>query len=125
MANPDIKNPTSIYGKTTYITPSGTAAENLLTNSSGSNKILKTTTLIACNIDGDNNADCSVTLYDSATAGSGTAYPIISTVTIPFDSTVALLDKNSPIWIEENHRLDVNIGVASGINFILSYEELN
>lgn len=125
MANPDIKNPTSIYGKTTYITPSGTAAENLLTNSSGSNKILKTTTLIACNIDGDNNADCSVTLYDSATAGSGTGYPIISTVTIPFDSTVALLDKNSPIWIEEDRRIDVNISASGTINFILSYEELN
>lgn len=124
MANPNIKNPTSIYGKTTHITPSGTSAQSFLVNPSGSNKILKTTTLLACNIT-TTNSDCSVTLYDSETFGSGVAAPIISTVTIPFDSTVALLDKNSPIWIEENHRLDVNIGVASGINFVLSYEELN
>ena len=52
MAAPNIVNVSAIYGKTTYYTPSGTTAVVLLTNASGSGKVLKINEIIAANVNG-------------------------------------------------------------------------
>ena len=41
MANPNIVSVTSIYGKTTYLTPAGTSAVVLLQNASSSGTVMK------------------------------------------------------------------------------------
>lgn len=124
MAAPNLINPSGIVGKTQVISPTGVNETTLLTNAASSNKVLKTSSLIVANAHGSSNIDCTINFYDSAT--SGTAFPIISTVSIPADSTVVVLGKDSPLWIEEDRRLTVVAGSGNAVlDVFCSYEEIS
>ena len=130
MANPNIVAVTSIYGKTTYYTPSGTAAVVLLPNAASSGKVLKINQIVAANVNGTAAVDTTVSLYSngavaqgSAPAG-GTAYPIVSTVSVPNDSSLIVTDKTTAIYLEEGNSITVTSGTASGITYSISYEDI-
>ena len=131
MAAPNIVAVTTIYGKTTYYTPSGTSAVVLLTNASGSGKVLKINQIVAANVNGSAAVDATVSIYTnggvaqgSAPSG-GTAYPVISTVSVPADASLIAVDKTTAIYLEEDKCISVTSGTASGITFSISYEEIN
>ena len=99
MAAPNILSLTTATGKTTYFTPSGTTAVVLLQNAASSGKVLKVNSLVAANVDGTNAADCTVSYYTnggvaqgSAPSG-GTAFPIASTISVPADASLIIIDK--------------------------------
>jgi len=128
MANPNIVNVTSILGKTTYFTPSGTTAVVLLPNAASSNTVLKINQIVAANVDGTNAVDCTVAIYTngavaqgSAPAG-GTAFPIVSTVSIPADASLIVVDKTTAIYLEEGTSIIGTSSVANDITFSISYE---
>ena len=52
MAAPNIVAVTTIYGKTTYLTPADTNAAVLLANAASSGKVLKINQIVAANVDG-------------------------------------------------------------------------
>lgn len=131
MASPNIVNVSTIYGKTTYYTPSGTTAVVLLTNASGSGKVLKINQIVAANVNGSAAVDATVSIYTnggqaqgSAPSG-GTAYPIVSTVSVPSDASLIVTDKTTAIYLEEDKCISITSGTASGLTFSISYEELN
>lgn len=131
MAAPNIVAVTTIYGKTTYYTPSGTTAVVLLTNASGSGKVLKINQIVCANVNGSSAVDATVSIYTnggvaqgSAPSG-GTAYPVISTVSVPADASLIAVDKTTAIYLEEDKCISVTSGTASGITFSVSYEEIN
>ena len=131
MAAPNIVAVTTIYGKTTYYTPSGTTAVVLLTNASGSGKVLKINQIVAANVNGSSAVDATVSIYTnggvaqgSAPSG-GTAYPVISTVSVPADASLIAVDKTTAIYLEEDKCISVTSGTANGITFSISYEEIN
>lgn len=124
MAAPNIVNVTAIYGKTTYLTPSNTSANVLLANSASSGKVLKINQIVAANVNGTNAVDCTISI-NSAAAGSGTSYPVVSTVSVPADSSLIVTDKTTAIYLEEDKSIVVTSGTASGITYSISYEEIN
>jgi hypothetical protein len=131
MANPNIVNVTTIYGKTTYLTPSGTTALVLLANAASSGKVLKINQIVAANVNGTAAVDTTVSLYTngavaqgSAPAG-GTAYPIASTVSVPADASLIVTDKTTAIYLEEGTSISVTSGTASGITYSISYEDIS
>ena len=131
MAAPNIVNVSSIYGKTTYYTPSGTTAVVLLTNASGSGKVLKINQIVAANVNGSAAVDTTVSIYTnggvaqgSAPSG-GTAYPVVSTVSVPADASLIVTDKTTAIYLEEDKCISVTSGTASGITYSISYEEIS
>ena len=131
MANPNIVAVTTIYGKTTYYTPSGTSAVVLLTNASGSGKVLKINQIVAANVNGSAAVDTTVSIYTnggvaqgSAPSG-GTAYPVVSTVSVPADASLIVTDKTTAIYLEEDKCISVTSGTASGITYSISYEEIS
>lgn len=131
MAAPNIVNVSSIYGKTTYYTPSGTTAVVLLTNASGSGKVLKINQIVAANVNGSSAVDTTVSIYTnggvaqgSAPSG-GTAYPVVSTVSVPADASLIVTDKTTAIYLEEDKCISVTSGTASGITYSISYEEIS
>lgn len=131
MANPNIVNVTAIYGKTTYFTPSGTSAVVLLTNAASSGKVLKINQIVVANVDGTNAVDCTVSIYTnggvaqgSAPSG-GTAYPIASTISVPADASLIVVDKTTGLYLEENTCISITSGTASKLTFSVSYEEIN
>lgn len=120
MAAPNIVNVTSIYGKTMGAALGVTLTTNILT--CPSDKVLKINSIIIVNIDGTNNADASVTFYDSSAAAS---YRLASTVTVTADSTLVVLGKDSPIYLEESDEIRGGASASGDLEIIISYEELD
>ena len=66
--------------------------------------------------------DVNVSFYDnSATA----RYAIASTIQVPADSTLIVLGKDAPIYLEEGDQIEASAGSASSLEIIISYEELD
>ena len=124
MAAPNIVNVTTITGKTTYVTPGTTSATTLLSNAAASNKVFKINQIVAANVNGTSAADTTVTI-NSAAAGGGTAYPIVSTVSVPADASIIVTDKTTAIYLEEDKSIVVTSGTASAIAYTISYEEIS
>jgi hypothetical protein len=128
VAAPNIASLTTITGKTTYFTPSGTTAVVLLTNAASSGTVLKVNQLVVANVDGTNAVDATVSIYTnggvaqgSAPSG-GTAYPIASTISVPADASLIVVDKTTGLYLEENTCISVTSGTASKLTFSVSYE---
>ena len=131
MAAPNIVNVSTIYGKSTYYTPSGTTAVVLLTNASGSGKVLKINQIVAANVNGSSAVNATVSIYTngaqaqgSAPSG-GTAYPVVSTVSVPANASLIAVDKTTAIYLQEGTSITVTSGTASGITYSISYEDIS
>ena len=120
MAAPNIINATSIFGKTTAAQLDTTVTTSLLANSSSSNKLLKINSIIVGNKDGTNDADVTVSWYDGSTD-----YYLASTITVPADSTLVVLGKDAPIFLEEGHSIRGGASANGDLDAIISYEELD
>ena len=128
MAAPNILSLTTATGKTTYLTPSGTTAVVLLQNAASSNTVLKINQIVAANVNGTSAVDATVSVYTnggvaqgSAPSG-GTAYPIASTISVPADASLIVVDKTTQLYLEEGTSIIVTSGTASGITYTISYE---
>lgn len=128
MAAPNIASLTTITGKTTYFTPSGTTAVVLLQNAASSNTVLKINQIVVANVDGTNAVDATVSIYTnggvaqgSAPSG-GTAFPIASTISVPADASLIVTDKTTGIYLEEGTSISITSGTASKLTFSVSYE---
>lgn len=131
MAAPNILGLTTATGKTTYLTPSATTAVVLLPNAASSGKVFKINQIVAANVNGTNAVDTTVSLYTNGSVAqgsaptSGTAYPIASTISVPADASLIVVDKTTQIYLEEGTSIIVTSGTASGITYSVSYEELS
>ena len=124
MAAPNLASLTTITAKTGLTDLNSTNATTLLSNPSSSGKVLKLSSLYVCNVDGTNNADITIKVH-SAAAGGGTGYAIASTIVVPADGSAVIIDKNSPIYLEEDKSLVATASVADDLECVLSYEELS
>ena len=120
MAAPNVVNVTSIYGKTTGLALTS-SSQDVLT--CAADKLLKVNSIIVANVDGTNADDVTVKWYN---ADNTTAFSLASTVTVPADSTLVVLGKDAPIYLEEGDKIQANGVAASGdLEIIVSYEELD
>ena len=130
MANPNIVNVTTIYGLTTYYTPSGTTAVVLLANAASSNTVYKIDNVVAANVTGT-AAAATVSIYTNGAVAQGsapsggTAYPIIYQVSVPANSAVVVVDKSTAFYLQEGTSISVTSGTASAITYTMSYEAIS
>jgi len=128
MANPNIVNVTSILGETTYLTPAVDTAVVLLPNAASSGKVYKINQIVASNVDGASAVDTTVSIYSNGAVAQGsapsggTAYPIVSTINVPADATLIVVDKTTAIYLMEGTSISVTSGTASKITYSVSYE---
>jgi hypothetical protein len=128
MANPNIVNVTSILGTTTYLTPSGTTAVVLLPNAASSNTVFKINQIVAANVNGSAAVDTTVSIYTNGAVAQGsapsggTAFPIVSTVSVPADASLIVVDKTTAVYLMEGTSIVVTSGTANGITYSISYE---
>jgi hypothetical protein len=128
MANPNIVNVTSIYGTTTYFTPSGTTAVVLLANAASSGSVYKINQIVAANVNGSSAVNATVSIYTNGAVAQGsapsggTAYPIASTISVPASASLIIADKTTAIYLMEGTSISVTSGTASGITYSVSYE---
>ena len=119
MAAPNVVNVTSIYGKTMGGTLATSNADML---TCPTDKLLKINSIIVANVDGTDAADVTVAFYN---ADNTTAYHLAKTVQIPADSTLVVLGKDSPIYLEEGDKIQALASAAGDLEIIISYEELD
>jgi hypothetical protein len=131
MANPNLFAATTASGTTTYLTPGGTTALILVPNAASSGQVFKINQIVAANVNGTSAVDCTVAIYTNGAVAqgsapsSGTAFPIASTVSIPADASLIVVDKTSAIYLMEGSSITVTSGTASGITYTISYEVIS
>lgn len=123
MANPNIVNVTSIYGKTSGVNLTSNSMTTLVNNGASSSKSLKINVLNMTNYS-LNALSISVSYYTAANQ-SGTEYKIAHEVVVPSGTTLTVLDKSTGYYLEENSSLAVKANVANGIFATASYEEIS
>ena len=127
MAAVNIINATSIYGKTTYYVPSGTAAVVLLPNAAASSTVMKINEITATNTTGS-AANTTVSIYTNGAVAQGsapsggTAYPIAGTISVPANAALIVSDKTTAFYLEEGVSISITSGTASAITYTVSYE---
>jgi len=124
MANPNIVNVTSILGETTYAALTTTLTTVLLANSAASGKVYKINSIMVANVDGTNAADVTVDI-NTAAGGGGTSYALASTISVPADATLNLIDKNSSFYLMEDKSIIGGASANGDLEIIISYEIIN
>ena len=122
MAAPNLVNVTEILGRSMGADLGTGSNTDILTNGSSSGKVLKINSIIVANVDGSNASTVTCSFYD----GSATArYKLAHTVDVPAKSTLVVIGKDSPIYLEEGDQIEANAGHASRLTIVISYEELD
>lgn len=124
MAAPNIVNVSTITGKSFYLALSSTSATALVSNAASSGKVFKINMIQVANIDGTNACDVTVDYHTEDDIG-GTAYSLVSTVSVPADASLVVLDKNTSMYLEEDRSISVTAGTANDLEVLVSYEEIS
>lgn len=129
MANPNIVNVTAIYGTTTYYVPSGTTAVVLLANAASSGLVYKINQIVVANTTGS-AANATVAIYSNGAVAQGsapsggTAYPVVSAVSVPANASLIAVDKTTAIYLMEGTSISITSGTSSSLTFTISYESI-
>jgi len=128
MAAPNIVNVATIIGESQGFELSTTT--NTVLIDVASDKLVKINRISVANIDGTNAADVTVqvdkaTRTSAATGSSvsGATFKIASTVSVPADAVLVLLD--TPIYLEEGDKLEGGASAASDLTLFVSYEVID
>jgi hypothetical protein len=130
MANPNIISATTINGVTTYYTPSGTTAVVLLANAASSGKVYKINQIVCANTT-TSAANATVSIYTNGAVAQGsapsggTAYPVVSAVSVPANASLICVDKTTAIYLQEGTSISITSGTASALTFSISYEDIS
>lgn len=124
MANPNIVNVAAIYGNNVSVDLSTTNATLIVENTASSGKVYKVNMIMVANVDGTNACDITISKYSEDNIG-GTAYPIVSTVSVPADATLIVLDKTTAVYLKEDESIGATAGTASDLVVTASWEEIN
>jgi|TARA_X000001382_G_scaffold104033_1_gene79013 hypothetical protein len=124
MAAPNIVNVATITGKSFYLALANTNATALVSNAASSGKVFKINMIQVANVDGSNACDVTVDYHTQDDIG-GTAYSLVSTVSVPADASLVVLDKNTALYLEEDRSISVTAGTANDLEVLVSYEEIS
>lgn len=119
MANPNIVNVTSIYGKTA-VQAVTTTATAIVENAVESGKIIKINSLTIANVDGTNAADITVDIFRNSTA-----YRISNLISVPAKTALVTISKDSSIYLEEGDSLRCTSSADGDLEATCSYEEIS
>ena len=119
MANPNLVAVTSIYGNSINGALTTTTTTDLLT--CASNKLIKINSIIVANMDGSSAASVTMGVIKSG----GSVVLFASTIAVPADATLVLIDKNSSFYLEEGDILEGGASANSDLTYTISYEELD
>jgi len=131
MANPNLLAATTALGTTTYLTPSGTTAVVLIPNAAASGQVFKINQIVATNVNGSSAVNATVSVYTNGAVAQGsapsggTAYPIASTISVPANAALIVVDKTTQLYLQEGTSITVTSGTASGITYSISYEVIS
>lgn len=112
MTNPNLVNTSQIFMRSNVQIPI-VSLTDILENPSASNMIIRADVVTICNTT-DTTADIDVYLTRSSVT-----YAIAKTIAVPAYSSMVVLDKDYPIYLEEGDKIQVLGG--TGLQAICSY----
>jgi hypothetical protein len=115
MAAPNIVNITTMSGKTAQSLLT-TVTGNVITNASGSSTVDKLNNILLSNYTG------SPVTANIMINRSSTLYYLGGNVSIPGNSTLVLLGKDTSIYLEEGDVLQANVSANTSVSISASYE---
>jgi hypothetical protein len=115
MTAPNLLNISNVTAKSTGANIT-TVTANVVNNASGSNTMVKVNFLNLTNITG-----AAVTGNVNLSKG-GTAYPMLSNVSIPGAAVLVAWGKDAPVYLEEGDAITANAGANSSVVITASYE---
>ena len=118
MTLPNLKNPTTITGKTARYAVTTSLATALA--APGTGKTFKINSIFCANVDGTNPADISVSIYD----GSTDRY-IAFTIAVPADATQILSTKETYFYLEEGDSIRASANAAGYLQLVIGYEDIS
>ena len=121
MAAPNLLGLTVITAKTTGVGIETTNTVGILTNTAGSNKVLKINHLRVTNNSGGSSSTFNVFYQDTNNVVTG----IASNFSIPVGSSIVVIDKDSTTYVEENCSINVSVANTARMTVLVSYEELS
>ena len=127
MANPNIVNVTSILGNTSTNLISSTAdpfATALVNNAASSGKVYKINSIIVANVDGSSIADITIKIFSEDDLG-GTGTEIASTISVPPDASLVVIDKTTSFYLLEDKSIGATASAANDLVVTCSWEEIN
>ena len=124
MSAPNIVNVATITAKTDTLLLTGTSAVQLLENPASSGKVMKVNSLVVANVDGTYAASITVGIYPQDDIG-GTAVLLASTISVPADASLIVIDKNMGLYLEEDTSIGVTASAANDLACTITYEELS
>lgn len=124
MANPNIVAVTHIYGETSITLLTTTGATSVVSNAASSGKVYKINNIVATNVNGTSAADISINIYPAAALG-GTPVALASTISVPADAALIVVDKSTAIYLKENMSIGATAGTANAISITCSWEEID
>jgi hypothetical protein len=120
MAAPNIVNVATITAKSAGLAVT-TSATAIVTNAASSGKVFKINSLIIANVNGTTAADITADVYKNQT----TAFRIAFTISVPADSTLVLISKDTSIYLEENDSIRLTSSANSILEALCSFEEIS
>jgi hypothetical protein len=130
MANPNLFAATTASGTTTYLTPGGTTALVLVPNAASSGQVFKINQIVVANVTGS-AANATVAIYSNGAVAQGsapsggTAYPIVSAVSVPANASLIAVDKTTAVYLMEGSSISITSGTASALTYTISYEVIS
>ena len=129
MAAPNIVNVSTITGVTTWkagiSTLPGTPSV-VVSNAASSGKVIKINSIVAVSV--GSTTGVTVKLYTEA-AGAGASVAIADTISVPENSSLAVISKETSLYLEENKSIAVyrqDLGGQTGsIDVVCSYEDIS
>ena len=129
MAAPNIVNVATIKGKTVTIAAqkAATVAEGtqLIANPDDATTVFKVNSIIVANVDGTSPADITIKFWNHEDSTSGTKFSICSTVAVPADASLIVIDKNTSFYMEPDTSVYCTASEDSDLEVIASYEEIS
>jgi len=115
MAAPNVVNVTTITGKTAYANLT-TISANVITNSSSSGTLVKLNHVTMANY------SATAMTGNVIINRSGVSYYVAGTVTIPANSTLTVLAKDTATYMEESDVLQSYVSANASVHMFASYE---
>jgi hypothetical protein len=121
MTAPNLANVSTITAKSLQASLDTTLTTEILLNSGSSGKVFKVNSIIVANIDGSASADASVFI----TKSGGSPIAVASTIAVPADASLTVVDKNTAIYLEEGDNIEAGASANGDLVITINYEELS
>ena len=124
MANPNLGSATNVYAANASLSLTTTSATQLVSNAASSGKVFLIDGITVSNIDTANAVSVTVTQYRTAD-GTGTAYELCSTVSVPANASLIVVDKAQGVSLLEAQSIYVTASAGNKLKVNASWKELS